>query len=735
MRQIVVARPFAGGYRSDVPSYALDSNECAYSQDLIYPNGIAQQRYGWLFDGTTADVAANLVGVSRSRYPSVGSTITTTSDTAGNVYIHNASASGTAVWTNPTSAGTTWIPRCMYNGETIYCAQDGVTPLLRYAGSPYSYSAAWPSGGSGNWNFPAGTSEARGAGGIPASFPTDVGRGSFLTAQFVTAAGTASAYPFICCSVLSRNSSSSVTLDSVRNATASSPPASSASTVFITPFGVAWPGVSVWDTGTAVSNSGTVWSFSGADLSASGVTTSDALGYLIADSLLVVNPTPGSAHFCGTISTASLATSPQTLSTYGAPSSSITNATYRIARRLPFKDATVHKNSLWGTGVKQYPNRVYVGPPLWNIGLPPGAVEPFDPTVNDQFADLDEFLVQPIDVPSRYDTDPVTAVLSTPGPLLVLKGASVYGIFGAYPSYEQTLLANGSGCIDLRSAFTVDGVAYWAGRDGIFTYAGSQIINLTQGRVQREWQALMRGYVDGTSYVSAAVVSGHLVVSAGGLDGAATGSAKTGPDASAPTQRTFIYDLNAKLWASRLSNMDARNMATVRVPGEVNSIFAVSDDHQGRVIDLTPAVTGTKCTDRVAQTLAAAAPVDDAGTGPRMQAWTSSSLAAANGVDGEARFADLAVTTNLVDSAGTPTAAIDVSTSHGGGLDDQASTVVAQGTITGDSVDRVDRKKFRVNQTGRLHQVRIDMDVTPTTTTKTQIPEITATFRDSRRMT
>ena len=727
MRQVVVARPFAGGYRSDVPSYALDSNECAYSQDLIYPNGIAQQRYGWSFDGTSAVAAFDLLGVTRVRFPVTETTKTIVSDDSGDIWIHNPSSGGTELWEG---GSYKYIPRCMYNGEIIFCAQDGERPLLRYAGSSLAHVDAWATGGSGTITFSAGKTEAELS---SATYPAEFDRGSFFSMTFPTSAGAASEYPAVVARVLSRNSSTSLSLDSIRNATASSA-ALSASKTTVRALGFAFPAVAVWDSGTMVSHAANRFSISGGDIGALPVRSGTAAG-AIRDSLLVINTTPGSPHFASDISAVNTSVSPQFVDTDATPAATFTNTQYKILRRLPFKDATVHNNSLWGTGVKQYPNRVYVAPPLWNIGIPPGAIEPFDPTDNGQFADIDEFLITPVDVPSKEDSDPVVALLATPGPLLVLKGASVYGIYGTYPTYEQNLVSSGAGCIDLKSAISVDGIAYWAGRDGIYMYAGSQIINLTQGRIQREWQALMRGYVDGTSYVSAAVVSGHLVVSAGGLDGAATGSAKTGPDASAPTQRTFIYDLNAKLWASRLSNMDMRNMATVRVPGEVNSIFAVSDDHQGRVIDLTPAVTGTKCTDRAAQTLAAADPIDDAGTGPRMQAWTSSSLAAANGVDGEARFADLAVTTNLVDSAGTPTAAIDVSTFHGAGLDDQASSTVVQGTITGDSVDRVDRKKFRVNQTGRLHQVRVDMDVTPSTTTKTQIPEITASFRDSRRMT
>lgn len=730
MREIVIARPFAGGYRSDAPDYALEANECAYSQDVIAPFGIAQQRWGWNFDGTTTDAAKNLIGVSRSRFPITERSVTLTTTEDGYVYIHNPASSGTAVWeNNPPSYSASWIPRCMYNGEVILCAQDGVTPLLRYAGSTLANSAGWPTGGTGLWSIADQSSSPTIS---LTTWPSGTEKGAFFSALY-TNASSKGFFPHISSRVLAKSSSTVITLDGIRNSSGSPTPATGATGTYVMPVGFAWPGVSVWDTGTSTGNSPTLsqFSFSGADLASAGL----FVDYVpMNDCLFIQNPTSGSPHIMVSVISYS-AGPPEVLNVQPAPQSTFGSTQYRISRRLPFKDAAVHNNSLWGCGVRQYPNRVYVGPPLWDIGNPPGSIQPFDPISDSTFADVDEFFLTPVDVPSRYDTDPVVSILATPGPLLVLKGASVYGIYGSYPSYEQSLIANGSGCIDLRSAVSVDGVAYWAGRDGIFMYSGGQIVPITRGRIEREWQALMRGYVDGTSCVSTAVVTNHLVVSVASLSTSATGEAKVGPDSSNPSERTYIYDLKAQVWTSRISNAKMRNMSSVRVPGEVNSIFAVSDDYQGRVIDVTPAVTGTKCTDRAAQTLTDADPNDAAGDGPRMQAWTGSSLAAANGVDGEARFADLAVTTNLVDSAGSPTAAIDVSTFHGGGLDDQASTVVAQGTITGDSVDRVDRKKFRVNQTGRLHQVRIDMDVTSATTTKTQIPEITATFRDSRRMT
>lgn len=742
MRQMVVARPFAGGYRTDVPDYALNPNECAYSQDLIYPFGIAQQRWGWSYDGTTADVAANLVGVNRSRYPIPGRTVTITADADGDFWTHNASAAGTLAFRDRAPSSAVWIPRCMYNGDVIFCAQDGETPLLRYSGSQMSASSYM---GSGSWTFsiPNGSSTIKvntsvswPAGPDPDPFPptTDVPAFVYVDRWNATTFGAFAPIPKVSLRALATANStisgntfiSQLTLEAVRNNQGSATYGTLVSSLKVLPVGFAWPAVSINDTGSVVSRASAVYTLEGVNLS--GIPLIDSSkDYL--DALLVINPTNGGDHYITNVNSYTATT----INGDYFPSWSVNNTQYRILRRLPFKDATVHKNSLWGTGVKQYPNRVYVAPPLWNMGIPPGAVEPWDPM--DGFQDIDEFTLTPIDVPSRYDTDPVVALLPTPGPLLVLKGASVYGIYGTYPSYEQTILTTGAGCIDLRSAISVDGIAYWAGRDGVFMYTGGQIVPISRGRIEREWQALMRGYVQGTSYVSAAVVAGHLIISAGGLTSTATGEAKIGPDSSNPTERTFIYDLEARQWTSRMSNARIRNMASVRVPGEVDSIFAVSDDRQGRVIDLTPTITGTKCTNRASQTLADADSTDAAGTGPRLQAWSSASLAQASGIEGEARMMDMSIHTNLYDSGTPATASLAISTAHGESLNQDATAVVVHSPVAGDNTDRVDRSKRRINRTGRLHQLRVDLATTSATTKKTQIPEVTATFRDNRRMT
>ena len=728
MRVLTIPRPFAGGYRSDVPDYALNAPESAYAQDVIYPKGLAHQRWGWAYDDTASAVAQNMVGVSRSYFALPGAFRTLASDATGDIWL-NGYGSYTKVYDS--SPTVTYLPRCVYNGDLIWCAQDGETPLLRYAGFNVAWADAQTGGGSGTWGMGAGASVITlGTMTIDNALKSTT-PGLFVTGQYLTsnATKTNAKQPTISVRSLGTDATS-ITLEGIRAVAANK---TDSTALYITPFGVTYPCVPVHDTGFMASvSSGATSSdvtFSGARFSNITLQTSQFSG----DALLVLNTTSGSAHQIGGISATSVGGNANVISVR-APMSSLTNAQYRILRRCPFKDATVHKGSLWGTGVKQYPNRVYVAPPGWNMGLAPQSVEPFDPTVDSDFVDLADFVLQPIDVPSAYDADPVVALLPTPGPLLVLKTSSVYGIYGTYPSFEQTLVANGAGCIDLRSAVTVDGVAYWAGMRGIYMYVGGQIQDITKGRIEREWQSLMRGWDAGTSYCAIGVVANQLVVSLGGLDSAGTGAAKVGPDSSNPTSRTLIFDLNTRTWTGRMTNMTSRYLSSSRSKDEIDALLSVDDSRQGRIIDLAPSFTGLKYTDRAAGTVAAAGATDAAGTGPAMQAWTGASLAQASGIEGEARFCDVVLHANLCDSA-SPSSSLALTTAHGDGLYEQATSTKSLDAITADTTDRVDRFKRRVNRSGRLHQFRVSMTTTDAENTKSELPELVLSFRDSRRVT
>lgn len=737
MRRVSIPRPFAGGYRSDVPDYALEDSQTAFAQDVVAPRGIAHQRWGWEYRGTSPVVSSPhyLTGVCRTRYPITERNRTVVCSDNGKVYVTDQDGAQILLWNDPDSSGTYFIPRCIYNGDLIICAQDGETPLLRYAGSllPYetTYNGLIRKTGGGLTFTLAGGGQTITTNVTPTS-PSGIDKGSFITFYPFDTSGNLSMNPFISSHVIETDGSSSFSLEVVRNVGTSSA-TSSSTALHALPVGFTWPAVSVYETGKLTSVSGTppaaTATFQGTDFTSSGANVH--VSHVGGDALLAINPAdPPQPHQISHINNLTSSTSLGISSTIN-----VSNAAYKILRRCPFKDAAVHRGSLWGTGVRQYPSRVYVFGPTDDIGIPPGSAKPYDTTKQAGYANatvtgftrVNDFLCGAYDVPGPYDTSPNIAILPSSGPLLVLKADSVYGIFGTYDqsnaaACEVTRIADNSGCIDLRSAVTSGSIPYWAGEDGIFTYQNGMISSLTDGKISREWQVLMRAYIPGTSWVASGSVGSYLVVSCGGLDDTRTADAKIGTDTANPTGRTFVYDTRANVWLGRVTNFNPRHMWAVEFNNIPASLYSADDNSTGRVIDAAPAFIN------------GANPIDANNLGPRMKAWSRSSLAQADGVEGETKFCDALIHTNLYDAT-TPTSQIDVSVVSGGSTNEKPSATKALSSIYADATDRVDRNKRIVNRSGRLHQIRVDMSVTDSSNEKSEIPEVMMSFRDSRRGT
>jgi len=716
VRRLSIPRPFSGGYKTDVPDYALALPDAAYAQDMVAPLGIARQRWGWQSVGP--DFTGTVVSSARSTYAVPNTTVLTASRSDGEIRAASG-ASFVTLYPNIYSRSTVWLPRCVYNGEMIFCAQDGLSPLIRYAGvetyTDTQNNSVSMTLNAGSMMFTSGAS-------LPAA------KGSFLTIRPLNSSGGFSKNPSISTRIIETNGTTTFTVDSIRNKTTNNSTGNAVARV--SPFGFAFPSVVVYEVGKVTSISGGTVNFEGTKLT-DAVLFDDPPS---PDALLVENTTVGNPHEICDIT----ATNSDTQLTTSVGLSSFTNAAFKILRRCPFKDAAVHRGSLWGTGVKQYPNRVYVFIPTKDIGLPPAAEKPYDATlqagyssVNVQgFTRVSDYLAGAYDVPSQYDSTPVVAILSSPGPLLALKTDSVYGLYGTYDStnptsIEVTRISDGSGCIDLRSAITVESVPHWAGDDGIFSYRNGQIVNLTDGRIQREWQGLMSGYVAGTSWVATGMVgTSYLVVSCGGLDATKTGGAKNGPDTSNPTGRTLVYDLRLNIWLGRASNFNPVHMWSATDEDGGVALLAVNSGFN-KVIDFAPALTGTSGT-----------PADANSTYPSFTAWSSASLAQAEGVEGDTRFCDAVFHTNLYDSSSSITPSqFDISIVSGGSLDVSATDSKTLAPIAADTYDRVDRFKRMVNRTGRLHQIRMTMSSTNASSSKSDVPEIVMSFRDSRRGT
>lgn len=685
MRRVTLKRPFTGGMVTDVPAHDLGPTYSPFIQDGFVPNGVLRQRAGWAYDGTTADVADNLVAVYRSQFILADTTRTVTGDDDGDLFIHNASASGTALY----AGSVQFLPRCVYRDELILCAQDGLTPLRRYAGvAASSYTSAASTFTSGKATISATASNY----GSPEVGMFIYGRTSG-TPAFAT-----------CFKVIEVNSTTSLTIEDIlADATAAvGNPIASAT-------GTTAPVVSVYNAGTAttagggpatLTGTGTKWVNGGWGAVVTDSSTLDSDAMLLTET--------GATYGVVVVTTVTNDTS-LAVQKFGA----FTDQSYSLLRRCPFKDAASHKGSLWGTGVAQHPNRVYVAPPAWNPSLPPGFTIPVDVTgASDmESSNPNDFLLDFVDVPTATDGDNVIAILSSPNPLLVLKRKAVYGVFGSFPNFSVDMIADGIGCIDIRSAWSYDEGQFWAGETGIFWYRNGQITDLTAGRINREWRELTRDFDYGSSdYCTLGLSQGYLIVHI--TTGAGT------------TQRTYQCNLADGGW-SRISNFTPRFMFTSRIPGEQEKLLAVSNDRQGRVIDFAPALNGEGTAE------------DDAGSGPRMQAYTPEGMDGSS-IDDDTRLIDLAVHANVYDSGAAGTTSMAVSVVTQDALTSSGTTTTTLTDIDSDTTDRLDRHYYRsVNKRGRRHQVRFDVDTTGTdaASTKVEIHQIDATFRETRGRT
>ncbi|MEK9908989.1 MAG: hypothetical protein VW498_01355 [Candidatus Thalassarchaeaceae archaeon] len=632
------------------------------------------------------------------------------------------SADGSAWVSLDTADIPNYVPRCVYEGELIFCHPGGEYPILRYSGdmsgnSTVSNKVSSPS-------YSAAGAKVNTTVNLQMGSTNQKGRYYFFEP---TGGGARSHQPFICDRIVDGNSSSFTLENCSSNAAAA---AGSSLWQVNGGFGVTWPAVIRYEGFSNVS--GTTVTFddqTGANESAYHVSPT---GQLYLYDCVSIAP-EGADHKIASLSSAS-SSSFTTRYTTGISGKEIS---YVLAR-CPWRDAAVHKESLWGVGTKQYPSTVWVWPPAHPLSVPPGSASPYSVNINagyqsatvTGFRSTRDYTLFSFDVPSKYDSTPIEALLSTEGPLLVLKTDSVYAVYG---TYDPTLQAGGGGlevrkvadwggCIDLRSAISGESGQFWCGSDGIYTWRNGQVVDLTAGKIQKEWKALMRGYVSGTSSVTCGISNDrYLVVAATGLDTSLTSDAKIGPDSSSPSSRTLVYDIPTESWLGRVTNFSPIHMWTSRFEDGGSQCLGVNTTYDG-IVDFTPALSET----------GQSSAVDGNSTLPRMKLWSSSSIAQAEGVEGETKFCDLIVHSNLYDSA-TPSSNISISVVSGGSIGTPLDTTKVLSSISGDAVDRIDRHKRIVNKSGRLHQIRFDMDATDTDNKNSEIAELVFSFRDSRR--
>jgi hypothetical protein len=728
VRRFSVSNPFSSGYISDAPPYAVPLDNASFAQDVFAPSGVIRQRRGWkaTAGGFTPQATASVftVGVAKTQFAfldnAVRYVVSENSTTKGLLAV---SSDGSA-WISMETAGiSNYVPRCVYEGELILCHPGGEYPILRYSGdmsgngatSSLSSSPQYASAGS-----KIGTS-------VNLQKGSTNQKGRYYSFE-PTSGGGRSHQPVICDRIVDGDSSS-FTIENC-SANAGGLPGGPGLYQWNRVFGVTWPGVIRYE------------GFS--NVSGTSVTFEDQAG---ANNSAYHDNVPDNTDLYDCVSIAPEGADHKIASLSGSSSVSFTTRyttgisgkeiSYVLAR-CPWRDAAVHKESLWGVGTKQYPSTVWVWPPAHPLSIPPGSASPYTVNFNagyqsssiTGFRGTRDYTLFSFDVPSKYDSTPIEALLSTEGPLLVLKTDSVYAVYG---TYDPTLQAGGGGlevrkvtdwggCVDLRSAISGESGQFWCGSDGIYAWRNGQVVDLTAGKIQKEWKALMRGYVSGTSSVTCGISNDrYLVVSATGLDTSLTSDAKIGPDSSSPSSRTLVYDIPTESWLGRVTNFSPIHMWTSRFEDGGSQCLGVNTTYDG-IVDFTPALSET----------GQSSAVDGNSTYPRMKLWSSTSIAQAEGVEGETKFCDLIVHSNLYDSS-TPTSVIELSVVSGGSIGTPLDTTKVLSSISGDDVDRIDRNKRIVNKSGRLHQIRFDMSTTDGNNKNSEIAELVFSFRDSRR--
>ena len=647
-----------------MPRWQVPLNGTTVATDLIASDGIARQRKGWTQELATS---GDYYSVWRTQFALNGNTRTMAVSSTGTL---GYSSGGSLVALFTLSAATV-IPRAVYRDQIVYCAQDGITPIALYSGGTATNQTD---------TFTPTVNTAK----VALTTGKTGTVGSYL--EVLQQSGAADVQPRVYARISDITSTTNWTVEGLKFSDAT------ARTLSAVDVGKTYPCVPIYSASTGT--------LAAAGNTFTGVGTRFSTLSLVngADSLLVLPSGQSARNY-------SLSYSSDTVLDV-TTNVDLADTNYQILRRCPFKDVAVYNESLFGTGVAQYPNRVYIGPPGWNTALPPGFTEPYDPDTFNTTDDPSEYRLFEVDVPAPYDGDHNVALLPIENGVLVLKRFAVHVIRGSYPNFAQQKVADGGGCMDIRSAVTTKAGPFWAGYDGVFTFQGGQVINLMEGRVADEWRALVSG---GTTYVVAGETEDHLLVSV---------------TTSGGTYRTYVFDLNNKTWISRFSNMRPKFYWSGRDVGDnPPKCLWVGTNGSGTgvgVANAQPMFTTTG-DERDADLVE-----------PAMSFTTGTGITRAP-LDQEVRVVDASFTVNVQDSGAAGATVLTPTITHGGGLrqgtSDQTKTLT---DISSDTVDRVDRYQYTVGRTGREFYITVTANGS-STTQKVEVHQIALTVRDVGR--
>jgi hypothetical protein len=469
----------------------LDRTELAAAEDMILTEDVPRERGGYTTAGALAPLGSpdNLISVRAVQFTAGGTVDLVVTDAIGRIGLATSGNSGASVFI----AGT-WLPRCFYNGELLLCPQNGKGSILRFAG----YRAPTLVAAAGTVSTTAGQTTVTGVG---TTFTTQAPVGSYLS---LPAAGLIARVV-----IVESNTRLSV-----------------AHPIPFTLAGVAWGAnvvgvvglhTRVHDAGTAtftnasaaVAGQGSRWvnGAFGQGVVGAGDSISKATGQTTAVAISAVGSDVGITL------------------TANWSEATATATNYLVSRPLVGRDACAHAGRLWVTGVDWAPRRVYISPREYGLGVQWNEVDAFATNLG-AAREMDY-----VDVPSAYTPGRIEAILPSPHGVLAIATEGVYLLTGELPNVSVRLLDEGTGCIDVRSAFTLDGIAYWAGREGIYRFRGGQVENLLLDKRQKRWMHLIDD-PNFAGFVAMGAVREHLIV---------------GFNPNAPSE-TWAYDIRREAW-------------------------------------------------------------------------------------------------------------------------------------------------------------------------------------------
>jgi hypothetical protein len=707
-----IPRPFVKGRVTDKPAAQLDPQEFADGTNVVWPKGVAVKVGNWKFYGPDSPFASNLLGIMPVQFDSSTTNVTyalsSQSTYIGAVDTITSNVVGESD-TNKAGSFSNYLPRAFYNGEVLFCSIDGKNPVLRWAGKVCNGDLGLKTFQQLNVSF----SQTAGSqqidivrlGGATITNPFAApGQFAFVTQPVGTA--TYNSFPF----PLEMRPTHRIT--SYYQDTIGIRPAAdiTRSNVQMGVYAVGYVGLQsmVTNTGNITSTNGgtpSTATFTGTGTNWSLWATGNTIGQVKRGDF--IGPynggvaTPYGREYFAVVN----GVTSDTATTYN-PVTTIATATQGVVtRHMTARDAVVHRGRVWFLAPEWAPNRVQVTPSnSFDLGVMHNGE---DSLVND-FGHA--ILARYIEVPDAGAPGYIVGGVSTPGPLLILRSNNVYGIFGNWPSTTVDLIADGAGCVDIRSICSSEIAQGWCGESGIYLYMGGKVVDITRDRISVEWREAMRKR-SASAIVCAGMHDNHMIVSVNepGVGG---------------SSKTWVYNMVTQSWCGFWTTLKPVAFASRRgLRGVSDDLFFVrSDTSPTRVGYLDDAL---KDPDDVGTTNASTA----AGTFS-----VTSSAALLGSISESARVTDSRITYELISDPGNELEVKSGMTTTGSSAAMGTDTALARTSTTSPLATKQIRASATggVGTRGKQYQMKLTETGTVSGTKRLAVHEVSLNVRKPR---